>query len=151
MVEWHLTSRQAILLLVINWDAHGLLSFLFRDVPGHARSRTLFMRSYLFVHDGFFHDVYGYLFLFQPFLKPIDSIIGKSLAPYPCIYGRILSNKGCGSLCRFSPIDWSCLYRRPCGAACEYALQDWILGAFLLILGKPSVCGSRSGLDPASF
>ena len=53
-------------------------------------------------------------------MKPIDSTIGKSIAPYPGIYGRILFNKGCRSLCRFSPIDWSCLYRGTCGAACEY-------------------------------
>ena len=76
------------------------------------------------------------IFSFQQFLKPIDSTIGKSLAPYPGIYGRILSNKGCGSLCRFSPIDWSCLYRGPCGAPCEYVPQDWILSAFILILGS---------------
>ena len=35
------------LLFIINRDAHGLLSLLFRDVPGHTRAPTHFMRDYL--------------------------------------------------------------------------------------------------------
>ena len=64
VVEWHLTRRQAIyyLLFVINWDAHGLLSLLFRDVPGHTRSTCSLYEGLSPFYDGIFYDVYGYLF-----------------------------------------------------------------------------------------
>ena len=151
VVEWHLTRRQAIYyLLSIGMPTAFYLFFsgMYQDTPG---APAHFMRDYLLSMTAFFHDVYGYLFLFQQFLKPIDSTIGKSLAPYPGIYGRILSNKGCGSLCRFSPIDWSCLYRGPCGAPCEYVPTRLDFVGLYSHPRKPSVCGFGSGLDPASF
>lgn len=60
VVEWHLTSRQAIYyLLSIGMPTAFYLFFsgMYQDTPG---APAHFMRDYL--HDGFFHDVYGYLF-----------------------------------------------------------------------------------------
>ena len=125
VVEWHLTRRQAIYyLLSIGMPTAFYLFFsgMYQDTPG---APAHFMRDY--------------------------QQLAKSLAPYPGIYGRILSNKGCGSLCRFSPIDWSCLYRGPCGAPCEYVPTRLDFVGFYSHPRKPSVCGFGSGLDPASF
>ena len=62
VVEWHLTSRQAIYyLLSIGMPTAFYLFFsgMYQDTPGATRS---LYEGLSFVHDGFFHDVYGYLF-----------------------------------------------------------------------------------------
>jgi hypothetical protein len=51
------------LLFIINRDAHGLLSLLFRDVSGHTRGARSLYEGLSPLHDGFFHDVYGSIFL----------------------------------------------------------------------------------------
>ena len=59
VVEWHLTRRQAIYyLLSIGMPTAFYLFFsgMYQDTPGG------FHEGLSFVHDGFFYDVYGYLF-----------------------------------------------------------------------------------------
>jgi hypothetical protein len=51
------------LLFIINRDAYGLLSLLFRDVPGHTRGTRSLYEGLSPLYDGFFHDVYGSIFL----------------------------------------------------------------------------------------
>lgn len=61
VVEWHLTSRQAIYyLLSIGMPTAFYLFFsgMYQDTPG---ARSLY-EGLSPLHDGFFHDVYGYLF-----------------------------------------------------------------------------------------
>ncbi len=65
VVEWHLNGRRR-LLLVINWDAHGLYLFFFRDTRTHQGYPADEGLSPL--HDGFFHDVWP-SFSFQQFFS----------------------------------------------------------------------------------
>ena len=76
------------------------------------------------------------IFSFPTVLETDRLNSGKSLAPYPRIYGRILSNKGCGSLCRFL---LSIVVVFTVGHVVRHVnmpLQDWVLAAFILILGS---------------
>ena len=151
VVEWHLTRRQAIYyLLSIGMPTAFYLFFsgMYQDTPG---APAHFMRDYLLSMTAF--SMMSTAIFSFPTVLETDRLNNwpKSLAPYPRIYGRILSNKGCGSLCRLSPIDWSCLYCGPCGAPCEYVPTGLGLVGLYSHPRKPSVCGSRSGLDPASF
>ncbi len=77
VVEWHLTRRQAIYyLLSIGMPmAFTSLFRMYQDTPGNSAH---FMRDYLLSMTA--GDVHGHL-SFQPFLKPIDSIIGKKSQP----------------------------------------------------------------------
>ena len=137
VVEWHFDQSPSYLLLVINWDAHGLYLFFSRGCTRTHQGTCSLYEGLSPFYDGIFYDVYGYL-SFSNCSKPIDSIIGKSLAPYPRIYGRILSNKGCGSLCRFL---LSIVVVFTVGHVVRHVnmpLQDWVLAAFLLILVSPS-------------
>ena len=61
VVEWHLTSRQAIYYLL----SIGMPTAFYLFFQGCTRTRQGTRSLYeglSFVHDGFFHDVYGYLF-----------------------------------------------------------------------------------------
>ena len=116
VVEWHLTSRQAIYyLLSIGMPTAFYLFFsgMYQETPG---APAHFMRDYLL-----------------------------SMTAFSMMSTAIFSFR------RFSPIDWSCLYRGPCGAACEYAPTGLGLSSLYSHPRKPSLCGHRSGLDPASF
>ena len=62
--------------------------------------------------------------------------MAKSLAPYPGIYGRILSNKGCGSLVDFLLSIGVVFTVGHVVRHVNMSLQDWVLAAFLLILGS---------------
>ena len=75
VVEWHLTRRQAIYyLLSIGMPTAFYLFFsgMYQDTPG---APSHFMRDYLLSMTAFC--------LFQQFLKPIDSTIGKKSCATP--------------------------------------------------------------------
>mgnify|MGYP000388138918 CR=1 FL=1 len=62
VVEWHLTSRQAIYYLLSIGMPTAFYLFFSRDVPGHARGPRSLYEGLSPLHDGFFHDVYGSIF-----------------------------------------------------------------------------------------
>ena len=151
VVEWHLTSRQAIYYLLSIGMPTAFYLFFSGDVPGHARRHPLtFMRDYLLSMTAF-SMMSTAIFSFPTVLETDRLNNWQKYCAIPGIYGRILFNKGCRSLCRFSPIDWSCLYRGTCGAACEYVPTGLVLSAFILILGSLAFVALGLVFDPASF
>ena len=124
------------LLLVINWDAHGLLSFLFRDVPGHARGTRSLYEGLSFVHDGFFHDVYG-IFSFPTVLET-DRLNNwqKVLRHTPVSMVEYYLIKVVGLFVDFLLSIGVVFTVGHVVRHVNMPLQDWILGAFLLILGS---------------
>ena len=141
VVEWHLTRRQAIYyLLSIGMPTAFYLFFsgMYQETPG---APAHFMRDYLLSMTAF--SMMSTAIFSFPTVLETDRLNNwqKVLRHTPRIYGRILSNKGCGSLCRFSPIDWSCLYRGPRGASCEYVPTGLGLVGLYSHPRKPSLCG----------
>ena len=121
------------LLLVINWDAHGLLSLLFRDVPGYARG---FHEGLSFVHDGF-------------------SMMSTAIFSFPTVLETDRLNNW-QKVLRHTPVSMVEYYLiKVAGLFVDFllsigvvftvghvvrhvnmSLQDWILSAFILILGS---------------
>ena len=151
VVEWHLTRRQAIYyLLSIGMPTAFYLFFsgMYQDTPG---APAHFMRDYLLSMTAF--SMMSTAIFSFPTVLETDRLNNwqKVLRHTPVSMVEYYLIKVAGLFCRFSPIDWSCLYRGPCGAPCEYVPTRLDFVGFYSHPRKPSVCGSRSGLDPASF
>ena len=151
VVEWHLTQSPSYLLLVINWDAHGLLSLLFRGCTRTRQAPAHFYEGLSSVHDGFFHDVYGYLFF--PTVLETDRLNN---------WQKVL---------RHTPVSMVEYYLiKVVGLFVDFLLSIGVVFTVghvvrhvnmsptgLGLVGlyshprKSSFCGSRSSFDPASF
>lgn len=129
-------SSPSHLLLVINWDAHGLLSLLFRDVPGHTRSTFSLYEGLSPFYDGIFYDVYGYLFF--PTVLETDRLNNwqKVLRHTPVSMVEYYLIKVVGLFVDFLLSIGVVFTVGHVVRHVNMSLQDWVLSAFILILGS---------------
>ncbi len=151
VVEWHLTRRQAIYYLLSIGMPTAFLSLLFRDVPGNTRSTCSLYEGLSPFYDGIFYDVYGYLFFSTVLETDRLNNWQKVLRHTPISMVEYYLIKVAGLFVDFLLSIVVVFTVGACGAPCEYVPTRLDFVGLYSHPRKPSVCGSRSGFDLASF